>query len=150
MFSVDPRNDYEPITIGNIGYKSPGSGLYQAETWAVPIEAKVPQEGGMRLHYDQTLPSAMRKLTGDKGQYVDLGRHKTAEVPTGLASDDYLARQGSPVFKDAAGNPKTNITGRIYDISKTPDEFTMTKAGYNRGTSVVRGYGPTHMLNHSI
>ena len=36
---------------------------------------KVPisQEKGMRLNYDQVLPSAMEKLTGDKGQDVDLG-----------------------------------------------------------------------------
>jgi hypothetical protein len=148
LHAVDARTPSSDITAENIGHRSPGSGLWQAEVYAVPIEPKIPQEGGMRLHYDQTLPSAMRKLTGDKGTPVDLGEHKSA-VARDATSRRAEKRGGSPVFKDAAGNPKTNITGRIYDISGTPDEFTMTKAGYKRGTSVVKGYGPTHMLNHS-
>lgn len=98
----------------------------------------------MRLHYDQTLPSAMRKLTGDKGTPVDLGTHKGAIKSYGNTVDNLpgetpaqaeararaaLPVEGSPVFKDAAGKPKTNITGKIYDISKTPDQFKLMKAG---------------------
>ena len=92
----------------------------------------------MRLHYDQTLPSAMRKLTGDKGTPVDLGTHKNAKEQVNYANVPIAERagrtpettvKGSPVFKDAAGKPKTNITGKIYDISKTPDQFKLMKAG---------------------
>lgn len=36
------------------------------------------QAAGMRLHYDQTLPSALKKLTGEKGERVELGVHKAA------------------------------------------------------------------------
>lgn len=42
----------------------------------------VAQSAGMRLHYDQTLPSALKKLTGDKGERVELGTHeKSIEYP---------------------------------------------------------------------
>jgi hypothetical protein len=34
-------------------------------------------------------------------------------------------RTGSPVLLDAEGNPKTNITGRMYDLAKVPGEFTL-------------------------
>jgi hypothetical protein len=128
LHEVRAYEDPASITADNIQYKSPGSGVLQAETWAVPVEGKISQEKGMRLHYDQTLPSAMRKLTGDKGTPVDLGEHKNA-----LATQDEQNLQGrmdgSPVFKDAAGKPKTSITGKIYDISKTPDQFKLMKAG---------------------
>lgn len=36
------------------------------------------QSGGMRLHYDTTLPSVMRKLTGSEGEKVEMGVHKNA------------------------------------------------------------------------
>lgn len=45
------------------------------------IETVIPepsQSAGMRLHYDQTLPSAMKKLTGTEGERVELGVHKQA------------------------------------------------------------------------
>jgi hypothetical protein len=144
LHAVDARTPSSDITAENIGHRSPGSGLWQAEVYAVPIEPKIPQEGGMRLHYDQTLPSAMRKLTGDKGTPVDLGTHKGAIKSYGNTVDNLpgetpaqaeararaaLPVEGSPVFKDAAGKPKTNITGKIYDISKTPDQFKLMKAG---------------------
>jgi hypothetical protein len=34
------------------------------------------QEGGMRLHYDTTLPSEAKRLTQSEGEVVDLGVHK--------------------------------------------------------------------------
>jgi hypothetical protein len=93
-------------------------------------EASKPlQDKGMRLHYDQTLPSAMEKITGQKGEAVDLGPHKSAEPRTSNTAIAYgidNPKGGSPVFKDAEGNPKTNITGKSYDLVKTPDEFTLT------------------------
>ena len=39
------------------------------------------QSGGMRLHYDTTLPSVMKKLTGGEGEKVDMGVHKNAISP---------------------------------------------------------------------
>jgi len=92
-------------------------------------EGRPSQEKGMRLHYDTTLPSLLRKISGDKGQRVDLGVHvKTQAQPHqngpidefGAPATITLAREannGSPVFKDANGKPKTTITGTLYDIS---------------------------------
>lgn len=98
------------------------------------------QEGGMRLHYDTTLPSEMRRISGDKGERVELGVHEKAKRDlvraqqeefgddpaftrqmaqmTSQRSDPHIA--GSPVFRDSLGKPKTQITGTLYDISKVP------------------------------
>lgn len=62
-------------------YASPGTGLARVQLYALPVEAirdRPSQEGGMRLHYDTTLSSAAKKLTGSEGEVVDLGTHKNA------------------------------------------------------------------------
>ena len=171
---------------------------------ADPTEAGITQAKGMRLNYDQKLPSAMEKLTGQKGTEVDLGTHKNAvtgmvedpmpeegwrqrlqdagytlkptenqrgdpsdleiigpdglvhgtvgpgarqptalmgstpEVyelvaPTSKASEYQL--KGSPVFKNERGAPKTNVTGRQYDISQVPSELTLTEPTRAPGTA---------------
>jgi len=46
--------------------------------WKIEGPQQPSQAGGMRLHYDTTLQSAMRSLTGDKGEKVDMGGHKNA------------------------------------------------------------------------
>ncbi len=89
-------------------------------------ESRPSQERGMRLHYDQTLPSAMEKLTGERGEEVELGEHKAATLNERNQLDRTTPSEGSPVFRDASGNPKTQITGRAYDISHVPDKFTLT------------------------
>ncbi len=100
------------------------------------------QEGGMRLHYDQTLPSALSKLTGERGEGVELGVHKQAvDVGTNTdaiaeltqqAADGQITIQelqqrtaeikqgkgGSPVFRNADGTPKSSITGRLYPLER--------------------------------
>jgi hypothetical protein len=108
------------------------------EVWSKPI---LTQEAGMRLHYDQTLPSAMEKLTGMKGEEVELGLHKTAtrpfregDVEGQLPQDNPV---GSPVFRDASGNPKTQITGRLYDISHLLSDFTLTDPNRAPGWSKI-------------
>lgn len=100
------------------------------ETIVKPIS----QDKGMRLHYDTTLPSVMRKLTGSEGEKVDMGVHKNAQVKETF--DDFRQREalngpdengqgmktvGSPVFRNADGTPKTSVTGTIYDISSPSD-----------------------------
>lgn len=47
--------------------------------------AQLAQEGGMRLAYDTTMPSILKKLTGEQGVKVDLGVHKNARVGEGGA-----------------------------------------------------------------
>ena len=73
----------------------------------------IKQAKGMRLAYDTTLPSIMKKLVGE-GQLVEFGEHKN------LVDDiswDGGKRAGSPVFKNADGTPKSSVTARLYDIS---------------------------------
>jgi len=80
-------------------------------------EPVVPQEKGMRAAYDKRLPAIMTKLTGDKGRPVDFGFHKVADESDGTLDDP-----GSPVFKDAQGQPKSRITARLYDITNPRPE----------------------------
>lgn len=105
------------------------------------------QSAGMRLHYDQTLPSALKKLTGDNGERVELGTHKTTKVDPNQESYDPVEVQdqldsgeitqedanayleayrnvkpiGSPVFRNPDGTPKSSITGRSYDLKNAFD-----------------------------
>lgn len=113
------------------------------------FENELKQNAGMRLHYDTALPSAMKKLTGDGGERVELpGVHDKAsdqlstineadrnfmqrEVTEGRMTQarmDQLTgeqpRKGSPVFRNPDGTPKSNITGRMYDISKLSPRAT--------------------------
>lgn len=85
----------------------------------------ISQEPGMRAAYDVRLPDTMLKLTGEKGQMVDFGVHKTAtgfDEYTPNGPGDHRPRdrsRGSPVF-----NNKTSVTARLYDISKAPEKFS--------------------------
>jgi hypothetical protein len=141
------------------------------------------QSGGMRLHYDTTLPSVMKKLTGGEGEMWEGGVHKNAigkntpiypydpnnpssvfiRVEPGqteaqalkeavrvakeefghqtieqdfVIKDGYvyakkLITEGSPVFRNPDGTPKTSVTGRIYDIS-TPSPRVDTLFAQNQ------------------
>jgi hypothetical protein len=113
------------------------------------------QAGGMRLHYDKTLPSAMDEITGEKSKDVELGPHKgntglnvsqsfdteadarahlsvleahglgkgeVAKSPDGRWRVLGEQPKGSPIFKDAEGNPKTQVTGRMWDVSKLGED----------------------------
>lgn len=64
---------------------------------------KVLQESGMRAAYDERLPTIAKRLTGDKGQRVDLG--------------EFTARDASSYF-----NGKKNITARAYDLNNLKPE----------------------------
>jgi hypothetical protein len=95
------------------------------------------QEGGMRLAYDTTLPSVMKKLTGGEGEMWNGGVHKNAYEQR--AGDEYhnefmrtLPPKGSPVFRNPDGTPKSSVTGRIYDISN-PSERVGTLFAQNAG-----------------
>jgi hypothetical protein len=74
-----------------------------------------PQSAGMRLHYDTTLPSALAKLTGQKGERVDVGLH---EKSMGQDEGGDTGKFGSPVFKNPDGTPKSSITGRLFSLDK--------------------------------
>lgn len=78
------------------------------------------QEPGMRAAYDQRLPAIMKKLTGDGGRRVEFGRNKNAEGGDFLGAD--TTQKGSPVFKESNGEPKTEITARLYDVTNPKPE----------------------------
>lgn len=107
-----------------------------------PSTLKTPQEGGMRAQYDKRGPDILRKLTGDTGKEVDMGVHKNAvdikdlerlrQNYPGTSSVEEAARKmgkGSPVFKDEAGNPRTNAKGREYDLSKPSENVNRYGVG---------------------
>jgi hypothetical protein len=91
--------------------------------WQVKREGpdyKIPQEGGMRQHYDKTLPNIAKKLTGGKDpKEVGFGPHQNA-FETNRGEGDYQARQNL-VIKNKQGQPKTDISAREYDLSQIKD-----------------------------
>lgn len=111
--------------IANIQYAYPAPpDTWQGtnKEWMEQQNLRPPQEAGMRLHYDQTLPSALKKLTGDSGERVELGTHKTAQVAEDDVADGRAVNEsnvsGSPVFRNPDGTPKSSITGRSYDLAR--------------------------------
>lgn len=97
----------------------------------------IPQEKGMRLHYDQTLPKILSDLTGSKGERVDFGEHqnvKESEAQTNLYDDEgnIVGQRKSTlrsdlIFKNPDGTPKTTITARLYPIDAA--KATIEKQG---------------------
>jgi hypothetical protein len=133
----------------------------------VIVMTKEPFVGGMDIHYNITLQSAMRSLTGDGGTKVDLGVHKNArEKPyageadlDGLLADgdidqatyDRLREEeklgkpiGSPVFSEidpTTGQrvPKKLVTGTVYDL--TAAQARITEQGGSTLTNPSRMLG---------
>jgi hypothetical protein len=107
---------------------------------------KVSQEGGMRLHYDTTLPSTMKKLTGDSGQPVDLGVHKNTGGGAGVISSEhffskrYNGETDAQLLADAA---KSAREGFGVDHAKSEDfevrgDEVFAKRGLSKGSPVFR------------
>lgn len=92
------------------------------ETGNIQGEGRPTQERGMRAAYDERLPNIMRKLTSDKGQMVDFGMNKNAEAPEHTEDERSNGPDGSPIFKNPDGTPKTNVTARVFDISNPRPE----------------------------
>jgi hypothetical protein len=87
---------------------------------------EIKQEPGMRLHYDRTLPKIAEELTGSKGERVSFGEHKNAieherdwrpEYGPGLSDRP----RSDLIFRNPDGTPKTDVSARVYDISKIPE-----------------------------
>ena len=165
-------------------------------------EQRAPQEGGMRLAYDTTLPSIMSKLVGE-GRVEDFGVHKNSwtagvgiggpdafqrldnqiyelAVAEGLTPEQAQIRveearlkrkpDGSPVFRNPDGTPKTNATARVFDISNPSDRlntlfakggtiygaafkniaqaFFSTKAFQGSNKTKAMGYVLAHEMGH--
>ncbi len=92
------------------------------EIWEVESKQVVPQEPGMRLHYDQTLPKIAEELTGVKGERGTFGRHRMAfegQDVSGEFTDNPLTKTRKDlIFRNEAGELKTDVSARVFDISK--------------------------------
>lgn len=112
------------------------------------------QSAGMRLHYDTTLPSALAKLTGEKGEMWEGGVHDKAlgngEPVRGadgiIDSWDDKVVKGSPVFRNPDGTPKTAITGRLFDLSKAKAKLESQGGHTLTNSSRVLGSGDSGIL----
>ncbi len=89
-------------------------------------KVEIPQQKGMELHYDKTLPGIAKELTGNEGQPVSLGEHKMSRE-----------EHGGQVFMNEDGTPKTDVSGRYFPLEKTKQNFSLTgrdapggKSGY--------------------
>jgi hypothetical protein len=113
----------------------------------------IPQEGGMRLNYDQKLPKIAKELTGHEGERVSFGEHWKARKLGALFADsvpenmlheypeelyDRVPHGPQPgryniydkklprenlIFKNPDGSPKTDITARVYPLDKARRMF---------------------------
>lgn len=132
-FGFDGRDETKAQDAASAFAKEKGVTPIQDQhgNWSVvyPIEKPVTSQWkGMEEHYDRSIPSAMEKLTGQRGERVEVGVHKSAwsqipaETTAGNIND---ALVGSPIFRDATGAPKTQITGRVYNISKVSKDQSL-------------------------
>lgn len=96
------------------------------------------QSEGMRLHYDRTLPKIAEELTGEKGERVEFGEHKMALdeqamranerwvpplTPEELARENKGLYRKDLIFRNEAGQPKTDVTARSYSIAKPKERL---------------------------
>lgn len=94
-------------------------------------ESHITQAAGMRLHYDKTLPKIAEELTGEKGTKESFGEHRMAmDDPYGRFDEaSQNASTKSPrkdlIFKNESGEPKTDITARVYPIKKAASDFSI-------------------------
>lgn len=88
---AEPR--YAPKTADD--FSSPGTGLATVRVYEMPVKrtVKIKEEGGMRLAYDTTAPSIMKKLVGE-GMVEDFGVHKNALGEKGHRQFDVVDQFG--------------------------------------------------------
>jgi hypothetical protein len=142
---VLPENNYEVQTHSGRWIK--GDNIHYADSQQIwddirkvaPSKTAPPQEQGMRLHYDRTLPKIAEELTGSKGERVEFGEHEKAMEPKpGYEGLDPEAQKLQPrkdlIFRNPDGTPKTSVTARVYDISgKNPDTMTVFGKRHSEG-----------------
>jgi hypothetical protein len=90
---------------------------------------QVSQSGDMRAAYDERGPNILKKLTGDKGRSGELGEHQNAVDDTEYREGWPKPPKGSPVFKDLKGQPKTQNTGKLFDLTKLRQEREASGVG---------------------
>lgn len=71
--------DYIALSDAETAMMSEGHDAYATTANEHRDASIIPQEKGMRLHYDRTLPSELKRLTGDAGSEVGFGVHEKAK-----------------------------------------------------------------------
>lgn len=84
---------------------------------------KIEREQAMGEAYDQRLPAIAQKLTRDRGDQAEFGTHGIVEPSPQIGTIDDSAYRGSPVFRDAKGVSKTQITARLYSLNNLSPEI---------------------------
>lgn len=87
-------------------------------------ELEIPQENGMRLHYDRTLPKIAEELTGEKGTKESFGEHRMSLGDLKDTGEERGLRKDL-IFRNETGQPKTDITARVYPITKAAKDFSI-------------------------
>lgn len=124
---------------GTVSFEAPNK-------YTVTIPTREPSQAkGMRAAYDVRIPNILAKLTGDRGQPVEMGVHEKALAQASIQPGETarLESKGSPVFRDALGNPKTQNTGRQFDLfSLIADRTAKSQPSFpligNKGENVAR------------
>jgi hypothetical protein len=94
-------------------------------TWLESGGYDIPQEPGMRLHYDQTLPKILKELTGSEGERVSFGEHQNAfEQGTDYVTlrNPETGEEISPTYADAERERARGFTevvqGELYSTAR--------------------------------
>lgn len=88
---------------------------------------QLPQEKGMRLHYDTIMPSILKGLTGYAGKERVLGEHIRT---TGDSYGTGVGTRKDLIFKNPDGSPKTSITAKSYPLDKAY-RYLQEQGGYH-------------------
>jgi len=90
----------------------------------------IPQDKGMRLHYDQTLPRILSELTGSKGEKMSFGEHKMAMRDITGAYDELQRQIKEPrkdlIFRNPDGTPKTDVSALSFPLAPVKEHLTYT------------------------
>lgn len=103
----------------------------------------IPQEKGMRLNYDQTLPSILSKLTEHPGERMSFGEHQNILGPkiTVNGEEPPAHRTGlrrnvreDLILKNPDGSLKTDATARVYPLDKVVEKLNLSGGKFNMYT----------------
>ena len=93
----------------------------------------IPQEKGMKFHYDKLLPQLAEELTGSKPEMVNFGEHQNVRNKDNSLRPNLL-------LENPDGSLKTDITARMFQLPK--EVKRMPLLGGAKGISFANGLVP--------
>lgn len=129
-YNSNSRNTNPKNTLNNLNsnYKKSGAKFEGTSIGKIKMVIE-PYSVGMPLHYDQSIPSILRQLTGYEGKPVSFGEHKNAIQDQGIGAVERQPR-ADLIFKNAEGQPKTDISARSYPLNKAY-KYLQEQGGYH-------------------